>query len=155
MTISNEQLAELVKTVNTRLDEFNIPPGVPIFDGVSVGVVRIMHDVIMEWLDGGDPDERDEWKAGFQKGLKTGFDSVRGTAVARNGEEWYEMRLQEFSRGYEAARKADDDGGSPGDVDEGDRGGHRRFEAVSPDGRTFTINGDPKMDEETKLALDI
>lgn len=79
--LTTEQVLELTKRVNERMAEFNVGD-TPIFDAATPGIVRLVHDVFMEWQRDGvsDPEERDEWVTGFQKGLKVGFDSVRDTS---------------------------------------------------------------------------
>lgn len=68
-------------------------------------------------------------------------------------EEIFEWRLREFKRGWDSAQGDMEEGGDGEDEWEGDRGGHRRFPSTTPEGRAFTINGDPNMDEETRHAL--
>jgi hypothetical protein len=76
-SLTDEQLSHLTDTINKRLDEFNLFPDTPAFDDISPGIVRIAHDVIVEWLDGIEHDRRDERAEGFRQGAKIGVDVNR------------------------------------------------------------------------------
>lgn len=54
MTISNEDLAELTKRINARFDEFSVGGG-PIFEPVTLGIVRLVYGVIAEWQEETEP----------------------------------------------------------------------------------------------------
>lgn len=78
--LTSDQAAKLTSQVNDRIAEF----GTGVLGNLSPGIVRLLHDVVMEWLETGDdaprpwpaPDEEaalilDGYHAGFARGEET------------------------------------------------------------------------------------
>lgn len=70
MKLTNERLAELTERVNERIAEFG-EAGVPYFEPMRAGIVRLVYDVIEEW--GGDNHDADHrYLEGYAEGLAEG-----------------------------------------------------------------------------------
>lgn len=70
-SLTTEQLVEMTKRANERLAEFEIPAGIGVVTKVPRGVVRVLHDVIMEfWEEDAPPAQKpsEMYVAGVQKG---------------------------------------------------------------------------------------
>lgn len=99
MSITNEQLAELTERINSRLDEFDVVS----MPTLSKGVIRLVHEVIWEWLDDQPTPERvapvEEYTLtdGYHFGYQRGREAMRRELLPRHqsgtGDEAEDKRL--------------------------------------------------------------
>ena len=118
--LTNDELEELVTTINNRLMEF----GPDVFDFMSYGVVRLVYSVIDEWQQRQDMEVVEEYAEarkqaynrgydrGFDEGFDVGFEDPRRTlqdgtsAPPQLAPEEEYMLTDAYAFGYERGKEA-------------------------------------------------
>lgn len=117
---------EQLKELTKLVNERLSEFGEKVFDDTTIGIVRLVVDVA---------------------------EPLFLLERERQIEEIYEHRLREFKRGYDSALERSNNAQEEGYEGDHNPDGHHHFEAVTPKGRTFRVNGDPNMAPETANAL--